>query len=187
MHQAASAPLDPTLESTLTDVSQTQTPRPVTPSLPLDRENSLPLSSPLSAISPAQSILSEDETLPVPSGHLGDEEGNVIHHTVKVEDSFCTGQWLRWEAGSVFGTYPYQQHTNEGLPWIPIGFKKDWILLCALACTEILESTQEQDRSTCDACYELLNSQHLSRVISCTTEGAALRTLWHYLSAAQLQ
>jgi hypothetical protein len=184
MRQAAE-PINSTASGS-TNVSRSQTPRPLTPlALALDRQSSLPPSSPPSVISPAKSILSEHETLL--SDHLNDEEGKIVHHTVKVEDGFCTGQWLRWEAGSVFGTYPYQQHTNEGLPWLPIGFKEDWILLRALACTELLESTRELERSTCDACHELLNSQHLSRVVGRATEGAAPRTPWHYLSAVQLQ
>ena len=147
------------------------------------RDDSLPPSSPPTPISSTKSILSEHET-PF-YGHS--TAGNLVLHTVKVEDGYCAGQWLKWEAGSVFGTYPYQQHTNDGLPWTPIGFKENWILLRALARAEILESERERDRCTCDACYGLLNSQPLSRVVNRATEGAAPRTPWHYLGAVQLQ
>jgi len=185
--RATPVPSNTTPESA--GVSQSPTPRPVLPSLvqiDCSHDNSLPPSSPpppTPPISPAKSILSEHEISL--SGH--DTVENLVLRTVKVEDGYCAGQWLKWEAGSVFGTYPYQQHTNNGLPWTPIGFKENWILLRALACTEILESGRENDRLTCDACYDLLNSQRLLRVVNRATEGAAPRTPWQYLSAIQLQ
>ena len=35
----------------------------------------------------------------------------------------CAGALVHWEPGSVWNSYPYQQHEAQALPWEPVGLK----------------------------------------------------------------
>lgn len=149
-----------------------------------DEPDTLPPSSPPTPISPADSVVSQHENTYAYNGH----NGMLVSHTIKVEEGYCAGQWIEWEAGSVWITYPYQRHNDDGLPWTPIGFRGNSILLRSVDCSAILNSDREQERCTCNACFGLRNSLALNKLMDrASVDGAAAHTPWKYLNASQLQ
>ena len=48
----------------------------------------------------------------------------------------CRGVLIRWEAGSVWSTYPYHQHALREHPWEPVAIENnEWFRLRAKDCT----------------------------------------------------
>ena len=35
----------------------------------------------------------------------------------------CTGQLIKWEAGSIWDTYAYPHHDDDKIGWTPIGYE----------------------------------------------------------------
>jgi len=61
----------------------------------------------------------------------------------------CTGVLVKWQPGSVWDTYPYQQHEVQKLPWEPIGFEnKEWLRLRSIKCAIYLNSCSETEQNT---------------------------------------
>ena len=70
----------------------------------------------------------------------------------------CTGVLVKWQPGSVWDTYPYQQHEVQKLPWEPIDFEnKEWLRLQSIKCAVYLNSCSETEQNThvCTACSRI--------------------------------
>ena len=74
----------------------------------------------------------------------------------------CTGQLIKWEAGSIWDTYAYPHHDDDAIGWMPIGYESgNFIRLQSKSCNVFLHSDTELNRRTCDNCFNLLNSKKL--------------------------
>lgn len=100
----------------------------------------------------------------------------------------CTGQLVKWVAGSIWETYAYQQHNDDLIGWTPVGFKgSNQIRLQSKLCSYKLQSAEEHNHGSCRNCFALLNSSHLEKFMSSASTDAAPYTPWKYLNARQLK
>jgi hypothetical protein len=101
----------------------------------------------------------------------------------------CGGQWVEWSLGSIWDTYPYQQHDDELLPWVLIDFESERNRIClrSLTCLEDLSSPREIYSGTCNTCNSILHSRAYAKFKDRASGKAAPRTPWIYLSSRQLR
>lgn len=69
----------------------------------------------------------------------------------------CNGVLLDWPAGSVFTTYPWQEHTYRNLPWNPIRFDDNQLWIRERGCLGVMEEGQ----TACLKCKDVLHSRDL--------------------------
>jgi hypothetical protein len=103
-------------------------------------------------------------------------------------ENACTGQLIKWEAGSVWETYAYSQHEGDAIGWTPIGYEGgNYIRLQSKGCQIFLESPTEYNRRSCDECFGLLNSRQLMDFIERSKKDTVPHAPWKYLNARQLK
>ncbi|KAI0043508.1 hypothetical protein FA95DRAFT_1681862, partial [Auriscalpium vulgare] len=94
----------------------------------------------------------------------------------------CTGVLVEWTAGSVWDSYPFQQHMERKYPWEPIGFENSqWLRLRACSCSLWASEVD----LCCDECRRIPDSPVYRKFIARATS-AKDNTPWAYLSHRQL-
>lgn len=97
----------------------------------------------------------------------------------------CTGVIVEWKPGSVWNTYPYQQHAERSLPWEIIGFENDtWLRLRSRKCPIWFQPSQPSV-ITCSFCNYIPNSVDFRKFMERAVEAPA-HTPWPYLNYEQL-
>jgi hypothetical protein len=110
-----------------------------------------------------------------------------MHDSPIFEKDECTGQLIKWEAGSVWDTYAYQQHELSTTTWNLIGFEgANYIRLRAHNCKIILADEEERNLRTCASCQRLANSRELRKFMDRAKGNAPPRTPWRFLNSNQL-
>lgn len=143
----------------------------------------LPASSPPSYL---QSLVSDSDT------------GSDIEEEIQIFDSegegdslpmdACTGQLIKWEAGSIWDTYAYPHHDDDTIGWMPIGYEDgNFIRLQSKSCHVFLHSDIKLNRRTCDNCFNLLNSKKLVEFMDRSKKHMIPNAPWKYLNARQLK
>jgi hypothetical protein len=100
----------------------------------------------------------------------------------------CTGQLVKWEAGSIWDTYAYPQHDDDAIGWMPIGYEGgNYIRLQSKSCDIFLHSDIELNRRTCNSCFKLLNSRQLVDFMERSKKDTVPHAPWKYLNARQLK
>ena len=96
----------------------------------------------------------------------------------------CPGIVVSWLPGSVWGSYPYHQHAEQAIGWMPIAFDSmaNKIFLHSDKCVIQLF---EQDKAPCTCCLLVKHSVEFKSFISRATE-AKEHTLWNFLTGEQL-
>jgi hypothetical protein len=98
----------------------------------------------------------------------------------------CQGSLIQWQPGSVWMSYPYQQHGVQTLPWEPIGFKgNNQLWLHSVKCKSILKSKKELDEHVCSYCRGIETSAAFVRFVDWAIIPAK-HTPWQYLSNRHL-
>jgi hypothetical protein len=98
----------------------------------------------------------------------------------------CAGALVHWEPGSVWNSYPYQQHEAQALPWEPVGFEgNNQLRLLSSKCKEVLVTSKELDDRTCSQCRGIETSAAFARFVGRAAEPAK-HTPWMYLSQRHL-
>jgi hypothetical protein len=102
--------------------------------------------------------------------------------SVSMEVEKCGGALVHWQPGSVWNSYPYQQHEAQALPWEPIGFEQsNGLRLRSIKCKEVLVTSKELDDHACSQCRSIETSVAFSRFVGRAAEPAK-HTPWEYLS-----
>lgn len=145
---------------------------------PEGSESTLPPSSPPPYLhSPESETESDIEAM----GETFDDDGSFPMDA-------CTGQLIKWDAGSIWDTYAYTHHDDEKIGWMPIGYEGgNYIRLQAKSCRVFLDSDIELNRRTCDRCFSLLNSKQLIDFMDRSKKITVPNTPWKYLNARQLK
>ena len=141
----------------------------------------LPPSSPIQSPGSIASVTDREDD-------FDDKELGDILGVKDENDTDCSGQWVQWTPGAIWNTYPYQRHDKNDLPWVPIGWRKGWIQIRSFECAQQLVTDIEKESGTCNDCYDLLNSRALIKLMErASTNDLDPRTLWNYLTSAQLK
>ncbi len=101
----------------------------------------------------------------------------------------CDGVLVHWTPGSVWNTYPYQQHKNTNLSWEPIGFdeqNKENLYLHSKHCTGVPSSFLEISERVCSNCRGIPYLAEFQKFINHAVVTSE-HTLWEYLNQKQLQ
>jgi hypothetical protein len=100
----------------------------------------------------------------------------------------CTGQLIKWEAGSIWDSYAYPHHDDDKIGWMPIGYEGgNYIRLQSKSCHVFLHTDVELNRRTCDSCFDLLNSKQLVDFMDRSNKLTVPNSPWKYLNARQLK
>ncbi|KAI9064240.1 hypothetical protein FKP32DRAFT_1649613 [Trametes sanguinea] len=126
-----------------------------------------------SSRSGAQSL---PQLLPVPSMASGDAD----HPPTRVYE--CPGMRVEWEAGSVWSTYPYHQHTTHALRWEPVAFENErWLRVRSRDCVGVISEAT----SVCPACLAVPTSAQFMKTME-RAVSVAPHTPWLKLTYPQL-
>lgn len=76
----------------------------------------------------------------------------------------CPGMMVRWEAGSIWDTYPYHQHASRNIGWTPIGYGQDdrSLLIRSDGCTAPKTGS---DGYPCNACLHVEHSSNFRKFV----------------------
>lgn len=94
----------------------------------------------------------------------------------------CLGVLVKWEAGSIWDTYPFHQHATREYPWEPIHVENEmWIRLRADSCS----MSTTNSTAVCEECTGIPNSLKYRRAMQ-RASSALDHTAWSYLTHKQL-
>jgi hypothetical protein len=102
------------------------------------------------------------------------------------EQEKCLASLIQWKPGSVWISYPYQQHDVQTLPWEPVGFEgNNRLHLRSTKCKSILKSQKELNEHVCSYCRGIESSAAFARFVD-RAISPAKHTPWQYLSHKHL-
>jgi hypothetical protein len=167
------------ISSSSTATSLTATPVPSGYSTPIAGPSNysvLPPSSPPLWSDAHGSDIEEDKTSD------DDQEFPAIIPSLSGKMEACPGSLIQWQPGSVWISYPYQQHDVQTLPWEPIGFGDDnQLRLRSAKCKLTLETFKERKEQTCSQCRGIETSAAFAKFVQ-RAISPAKHTPWVYLS-----
>ncbi|KAF8154482.1 hypothetical protein B0H34DRAFT_860372 [Crassisporium funariophilum] len=157
----------------------------LTNSLQLDSSD-LPQSSPPSV---SEYLGNEDtmrDELP-PLAEFTDSDDELEDDNLNfASDKLCKEERVEWTPGSVWDTFPYQQHADNTIGWKPFLLDSDkWIQLRSNECKKYLTTHKERELQACVNCLKIPNSASFRKCIERLKDDAAPHTPWRFLTPYQ--
>jgi hypothetical protein len=157
--------------------------------------DTLPRSSPPSSLgdSEDEDELPKLEALADSDSDNDESEQLGIHshlHTIDSGKKVCKGQRVQWTPGSVWDTFPYQQHADDTIGWRPYlldNDNNDWIRLKSTKCKENLNTILEIECEACSNCQKVINTPSFQMCMKRAAGDAAAHTPWKYLTLQQMR
>lgn len=94
----------------------------------------------------------------------------------------CPGQWVYWEPGSVWDSYPFHLHKISNDRWKPVAIydKENGLVLRAKNCQKWIQ----EDEGACEACKRITRSPEFKAVVD-RAQQVKDHTPWLYLTDLQ--
>jgi len=158
-----------------------------------DLQLDLPRSSPPSDLDLNMVDELEDEMPGLESPGSSDDELGDSDDEVEAQDTFnstdtCRGQRVEWTPGSLWDTFPYQQHADNTIGWRPFVLEGDsWMRLKSTRCKERLCTSREKDLRACANCLKIVNTASYRKCVQRAEGSVKAHTPWKFLSPHQLR
>ena len=128
----------------------------------------------------------EDQELQEDDYYTGSDSMSMdSSDSMSMDGPECTGMLVKWKPGSIWDSYPYQQHGVGKLPWEPIGFENDdWLRLHSRKCSLYLKPSELQS-DTCQICQNIPNTRDFKQFMDHGSDSVS-HTSWKYLNYKQI-
>lgn len=101
---------------------------------------------------------------------------------------YCKGERVEWTPGSVWDTFPYQQHADNTIGWKPFLLDNDkWIQLRSNTCKKYLKTRKERELQACINCLKIPNSTSFRKCVQRAKGDTAAHTPWKFLTPQQMR
>ena len=95
----------------------------------------------------------------------------------------CSGVAVKWEAGSIWDSYPFHQHKTHDYPWEPIGITNDeWLYLRSDSCKQHTQNASH----VCEECEAIPNDKRYRKAVARASSNLSESMPWGYLTRRQL-